>query len=104
MKRSAEDLIVTAIYVLVAVGALGAAAAVIARGSFAETGLDGIFLVIVCLLFAAVFGLVGARSVRQTLLAGQEGRKAGAAAKAPGTATEAAASGQPQSKSEKVKG
>jgi hypothetical protein len=75
--RSVEDLTLSAIYLLIALGALAAAVAVLARGQFGATGLDGIFLVIVCLLFAAVFGLIGAQTVRQTFLADWLARRKG---------------------------
>ena len=67
--RSSEDLALTAIYVLVALGTLVAAAVVLIRGDVAATGLDGIFLLAVCLFFALVFGLIAAQTIRQTFLA-----------------------------------
>ena len=62
--RIGEDLILTAFYLLVALGSLAAAAVVIVRGDIGATGLDGIFLLIVCLTFAVVFGLIGVQTIR----------------------------------------
>jgi len=67
--RNWEDNAVVAIYLLIALGSLAAAIAVLVRGDVGWTGLDGIFLLLVCLLFVAVFGLLGAQSMRQTILA-----------------------------------
>jgi hypothetical protein len=63
-----EDLALAAIYLLVALGALIAAAVVLIRGGIGPTGVDGVFLMGVCLFFAAVFGLMGAQTIRHTLL------------------------------------
>ena len=62
--RMGEDLLLTAIYLLVALGSLAAAAVAIIRGDLGPTGLDGIFLLIVCLTFAVVFGLIGVQTIR----------------------------------------
>ena len=63
--RVGEDLALAAIYLLVALGALAAAVVVLIRDDIGATGLDGIFLLLVCLLFAVVFGLIGAQSIRR---------------------------------------
>jgi hypothetical protein len=68
MMRSWEDKALTTIYLLLSVGSLVAAIAVLVRGDLGETGLDGIFLLLVCLLFAAVFGLIGVQDIRRPLL------------------------------------
>jgi hypothetical protein len=100
MMRAGEDLTLSAIYLLVALGALAAAAAVLLRGQFGATGLDGIFLLLVCLLFAAVFGLIGAQTIRQTFLEEWLARRKGGSGPAVPAAAAAAgaAAAQPDPK------
>lgn len=99
--RSWEDKALTATYLILSLGSLAAAIAVLIRGDLSATGLDGIFLMLVCLLFAAVFGLIGARDVRLPILEKWRERKARSAvssagkAEATATRTEDAAPQQP---------
>ncbi len=82
--RSWEDKALVTIYLVVAFGSLAAAVAVLVRGDIGQTGLDGLFLLLVCLLFAVVFGLLGAQTMRQTVLADfLERRRVARAARPP---------------------
>ena len=59
---SREPLALAAICALAALGSLAWALYVLIAG---DMGLDGLFLLIVCITFAAAFGLVTARTLRK---------------------------------------
>jgi hypothetical protein len=85
MMLSREPIALAAICALAALGSLAGALYVLIAG---DMGLDGLFLLIVCITFAAAFGLVTARTLRkghlrELLSAGQS--KASAPATDPKT-------------------
>ncbi len=49
-------------------GSLGAAGQALLTGKAMEQGVDGLFLVIICLLFAALFAIIPLQSIRSGAL------------------------------------
>jgi hypothetical protein len=91
MMLSREPIALAAICALAALGSLAGVLYVLIVG---DIGLDGLFLLIVCITFAAAFGLVTARTLRkgqlkELLSAGQS--KASGAATDPKTGVSAKA-------------
>jgi hypothetical protein len=63
-----ENVLLTATCIVIAAGSAAGALIALIRGEVGVDGLDGIFLVLVCLLFAAAFGMLVAQAVRQGTL------------------------------------
>lgn len=63
-----QELFAIVLCVLVALGAVAAAAWSLISGRAAEQGLDGLFLIIVCLVFAALFSILPVLSLRSGAL------------------------------------
>jgi hypothetical protein len=73
-----EDVILAACCLLIALGSLGVAAWFVISGRLSEQGVDGLFLLVVCLSLAASFAFVPMQAIRQGLLRELRGaRKAG---------------------------
>jgi TRAP-type C4-dicarboxylate transport system permease small subunit len=85
-----EGLIVNGICALIAAGALGLAGWIVVSGQILNTGIDALFIVLVCLLMALLFSLGPLSALRAALLqkkaqpkkgekpAQEEGKKAAA--------------------------
>ena len=69
MDKMWQELFADALCVLVALGSVAAAAYSLLSGRAAEQGVDGLFLIIVCLVFAALFSIIPAMSLRSGALA-----------------------------------
>jgi len=63
-----EELILAAFCLVMALGSLAAAGWFVISGQLSGQGVDGLFLVVVCLALAAGFSFVPATAVRQGLL------------------------------------
>ncbi len=57
-----------ALCLILVLGSLGAAAWALLTGKAMEQGVDGLFLVIICLLFAALFAIIPLQSIRSGAL------------------------------------
>lgn len=60
-----EQMIEIIVSLVIALGALALAAWSIISGRAMEQGMDGLFLIIICLLTAVVFGLIPSKAIRQ---------------------------------------
>jgi len=87
-----EDLILLAFCLLIALGSLMVAGWFVISGQVSEQGVDGLFLVVVCLSLAAGFSFVPVQAFRQGLWNElRSARKAGKTKQAePGQTTPAA--------------
>lgn len=65
-----EELILSAISLLVAIGALAVLGWALVTGQVREQGLDALFLIAVCLLIAFTFGAIPLRTLRKVGLKG----------------------------------
>lgn len=63
-----QEILANVVCVLVALGAVAAAAWSLISGRAAEQGIDGLFLIIVCLVFAALFSILPVQSLRSGAL------------------------------------
>jgi len=63
-----ELLIINGLCLLIAIGALGIAVWAVLSGQVLAQGVDGLFLVVICLLTAFTFALPPLRELRQTRL------------------------------------
>jgi hypothetical protein len=68
MMLSREPLALTVVCALAGVASIAVALYLLIGGDIAEQGLDAIFLLIVCVTFAASFGLIMAKSLRKEQL------------------------------------
>jgi hypothetical protein len=64
-----QEIFASALCVLIALGAVAAAAWSLISGRASEQGMDGLFLIIICLVFAALFSIIPAMSLRSGALA-----------------------------------
>ena len=62
-----EQLVINAISLLIALGALAAAVWTLFTGKIGREGIDGLFLVLVCLFLAATFALLPVQALRKGL-------------------------------------
>jgi hypothetical protein len=69
MDKMWQELFANVVCVLVALGSVAAAGYSLISGRAAEQGVDGLFLIIVCLVFAALFSIIPAMSLRSGALA-----------------------------------
>jgi len=69
MDKMWQEILANVLCVLVALGSVAAAGYSLISGRAAEQGLDGLFLIIVCLVFAALFSIIPAMSLRSGALA-----------------------------------
>ena len=63
-----QEILANALCVLIALGAVAAAAWSMISGRASEQGIDGLFLIIVCLVFAALFSILPVQSLRSGTL------------------------------------
>jgi len=68
MMLSREPLALTVVCALAGLASFAVALYLLIGGDIAEQGLDALFLLIVCLMFAASFGLVMAKTLRKAQL------------------------------------
>jgi len=76
MDSTKENLILNAISLVLSIGSLAVAVWVVATGRMLETGIDGLFLVLVCLLLCLVFAINPLLAIRSGLLKQLLSRKA----------------------------
>ncbi|MBZ5526048.1 MAG: hypothetical protein LAP21_27830 [Acidobacteriia bacterium] len=69
MDKMWQEIFANVVCVLVALGSVAAAGYSLVSGKAAEQGIDGLFLIIVCLVFAALFSILPAQSLRSGALA-----------------------------------
>jgi len=62
-----ELIVIHAISLLIAVGALGVAVWTLLSGTIAREGIDGLFLIAVCLFLAGVFAVLPVQAFRKGL-------------------------------------
>jgi hypothetical protein len=63
-----QEILINAFCALCGLIALGVAAWALISGKIAEQGLDGLFLVLICLLIAFAFSIIPLHAVRKELL------------------------------------
>ena len=68
MDKMWQEIFANAVCLLVALGSVAAAAYYLVSGQAAEQGLDGLFLIIVCLVFALLFSILPIQSLRSGAL------------------------------------
>ena len=69
MNKMWQDIFANVLCLLIALGSVAAAAWSVVSGRASEQGVDGLFLVIVCLLFGALFSILPVQFVRSGALA-----------------------------------
>ena len=74
-----QQLIVGALCVFFAIGALAIAVRTLVTGELERQGIDALFLILVCLLVTVVFALIPVQAVRQGLLRDLLSRRRGKA-------------------------
>jgi hypothetical protein len=63
-----QEIIVNSFCLLIALGCVGAAVWALVTGQIGEQGIDGLFLLIVCLTIALIFSFIPLQAARQGLL------------------------------------
>jgi hypothetical protein len=63
-----EIIMLNIVCLVLALGALGVAVWAVLSGQLFETGVDGLFLVLVCLLLAVIFSIIPLQAIRKGLL------------------------------------
>lgn len=105
LKRVAvrQETVVNVLCGLIVAGALGVALWVVFSGRIAEEGVDALFLVIVCLLTAAIFAPMPLQAMRRLPLRGllHRNKSVGGTKEEPGIAPASAQEGQEESSAAK---
>ena len=68
MDKMWQEIFANVVCLLVALGSIAAAGYSLVSGRASEQGIDGLFLVIVCLVFAALFSILPVQSLRSGAL------------------------------------
>jgi hypothetical protein len=68
MDEMWQEILANAFCVLIALGAVAAAGYSLVSGKASEQGIDGLFLIVVCLVFAALFSILPVQSLRSGAL------------------------------------
>ena len=69
MDKMWQEIFADVLCLLVVLGSVAAAGYSLVSGRAAEQGIDGLFLIIICLTFAALFSIIPAMSLRSGALA-----------------------------------
>lgn len=91
-----QELVINGLCLLFGLGGLGVAVWAVVSGQVAEQGIDGLFLLVVCLLFAVAFLASPLAALRKALRQRQAQRGAAKPAEPPERRTEPVAAGKTQ--------